>query len=169
MRNSYEMGDSFTFSKCTSSPLENPSISSAFFSKTVPLVSVWAMSSPLVKTATFALYTFLTAPRGRLGWSSVFYLFHSLSGSLPKTIPFTTLLVAKLPPIIFTTRTLSTLKFLGFGGITASAASDTSDARVSSKPYCFDAMAGLSAASNVDWVNGDGRLLVDSSKHVFED
>ena len=86
------------------------------------------------------------------------------SGSLPKTIPCTTVLPARLPPIIFTTRTLSTLKFLGLAGITARAASATKDASVSSYPYCFDAIAGLSAEAKEAWVNGDGRLKVERAK-----
>lgn len=58
--------------------------------------------------------------------------------------------------MIFTTRTLSTLKFLGFEGMTASAASATSDERVSSKPYCFDAMEGLTAVASDSCVSGVG-------------
>lgn len=86
------------------------------------------------------------------------------SGSLPKTIPCTTLLAARLPPIIFTTRTLSTLKFLGFDGMMERAASATSDASLSSDPYCFEAMAGLSADERDSCVSGLGRLYVESSE-----
>ena len=85
------------------------------------------------------------------------------SGVRLNTIPRTTLLCGKLPPMILTTRTLSTLKFLGFAGMTARAASATSDERVSSKPYCLDAIAGCSAVERVSWVNGVGRVLEDSS------
>jgi hypothetical protein len=65
--------------------------------------------------------------------------------------------------MIFTTRTLSTLKFLGFAGMMESAASATSEASLSSEPYCFEAMAGLRADSRVSCVRGDGRLNVESS------
>ena len=65
--------------------------------------------------------------------------------------------------MILTTRTLSTLKCFGLRGMTASAASATRAERVSSKPYCFDAMAGLSASASEDGVNGEGRLDVDRS------
>ena len=51
-----------TFSRCFSSPEVKLSISSAFLSSTVPFVSVCAMSSPHVKTATFAFFTFVTMP-----------------------------------------------------------------------------------------------------------
>lgn len=136
-----------TFSMCFSSPRVKLSISSAFLMRTVPFVSVWAMSSAEVKTATLALVTFLMTP----------------SGSRPNTMPCTTRLPERLPPIILTTRTLSTLKFFGLLGMTASAASATSTERVSSNPYCFEAMAGLSASASEDWVNGDGRLDVDRS------
>ena len=78
-------------------------------------------------------------------------------------MPCTTLLPAKLPPMIFTTRTLSTLNVLGFAGMTDSAASATSPARVSSDPYCFDAMAGMTARTRAAFVNGDGSSLVDSA------
>ena len=64
--------------------------------------------------------------------------------------------------MILTTRTLSTLKFLRLFGMTARAASATRAERVSSNPYCFDAMAGLSASASDDCVNGEGRLDVDS-------
>jgi hypothetical protein len=47
--------------------------------------------------------------------------------------------------------------------MTASAASATSDESVSSKPYCFDAIAGLSAVANVSCVNGVGREDVANS------
>ena len=90
------------------------------------------------------------------------------SGSRPKTIPRTTRLPARLPPMIFTTRTLSTLKFLGFGGITANAASATRDASVSSYPYCFDAIAGLSAVARVGCVSGVGNSDADNSEERDE-
>jgi hypothetical protein len=51
-----------TFSMCFSSPLVKFNISSAFLIKTVPLVSVCAMSIGFVKTATFAFVTFFTSP-----------------------------------------------------------------------------------------------------------
>ncbi len=68
--------------------------------------------------------------------------------------------------MILTTRTLSTLKFFGFGGMTANAASATSDEGVSSNPYCFDAMAGLKARDRVDCVRGVGSEDVVSSKRI---
>ena len=51
-----------TFSSCCSSPRVKLSISSALLSSTVPFVSVWAMSSAVVKTTTFAFLIFLTIP-----------------------------------------------------------------------------------------------------------
>ena len=56
------------------------------------------MSTGHKKTLTFAFYTFLVIPLG----------------SRAKTMPFTTLLYCRLPPIILTTQMLSTLKFLRF-------------------------------------------------------
>lgn len=83
------------------------------------------------------------------------------SGSRPKTIPRTTLLPARLPPIILTTRTLSTLKLFRFGGMTERAASATNEANMSSDPYCFDAIAGLSASVRDGWVNGVERVCTE--------
>ena len=88
---------------------------------------------------------------------------YSLSGSLPKTIPRTTLLPARLPPMIFTTRTLSTLKPLGFAGMTARAASATRDERVSSKPYCFEAMVGRMASASESDLSGVVKLDIDNA------
>jgi len=65
--------------------------------------------------------------------------------------------------MIFTTRTLSTLKFLGFAGMMERAASATNEASLSSEPYCFEAMEGLRADARVSCVMGDGRLNVESS------
>lgn len=137
-----------TFSICFSSPLVKFSISCALCNKTVPFVSVCAISNPDVNTATFAFVTRLIDP----------------SGSRLKTIPRTTLLPARLPPIILTTRTLSTLKFFGFGGMTIRAASATNEARISSEPYCFDAMAGFRAEVKPACVKGVGREVVDNAK-----
>ena len=103
-------GGKRTLSSCFSSPVVKFSISSAFLISTVPFVSVCEMSRAVVKTATFARDVFFTVP----------------SGSRPNTIPCTTLLPARLPPMIFTTRTLSTLKFLGLVGMMERAASATS-------------------------------------------
>jgi hypothetical protein len=154
-----------TFSMCFSSPLVKFSISSAFLIRTVPLVSVCAISIGFVKTATFAFVTFFTSPnqvrtsvRPQQTLGS-----YAPSGSLPNTIPCTTLLPAKLPPMILTTRTLSTLKALLFSGITDRAASATSPARMSSHPYCFDAIEGMTARARAAFVNGDGSLLVDKA------
>lgn len=47
---------------CCSSPFEKLRSSSEFLSRTVPFVSVWAMSIPQVKTPTFALTALLTEP-----------------------------------------------------------------------------------------------------------
>ena len=88
---------------------------------------------------------------------------HAPSGSRPKTIPCTTVLLFKLLPMILTTRTLSTLKFFGFGGMTARDASATSAASLSSTPYCFEAIAGRRAVARDDVVNGEGRVLTESS------
>jgi len=63
--------------------------------------------------------------------------------------------------MIFTTRTLSTLKFLGLGGMTARAASATNGANRSSFPYCFEAIAGLSARVREACVNGLGSVCTD--------
>ncbi len=86
----------------------------------------------------------------------------SPSGSLP-TIPCTTSPLAKLPPMILTTPTLSTLNVLLFSGMTDRAASATSLARMSSDPYCFDAMAGVTARVSAAFVKGNGSSLVDSA------
>lgn len=51
-----------TFSMCFSSPVVKFNISSAVFSKTVPFVSVCAISNPDVYTATFAFVSFFTTP-----------------------------------------------------------------------------------------------------------
>ena len=66
-------------------------------------------------------------------------LFFEPSGSRPKTMPLTTLDCSREPPIIFTTRMLSTLKFWGLFGSTARTASATILARKSSLPDCFEA------------------------------
>lgn len=47
--------------------------------------------------------------------------------------------------------------------MTARAASATRADRGSSKPYCFEAMAGFRAEASDDCVRGDGKLKVDSS------
>lgn len=62
------------------------------------LVSVPAVSMPCANTATFAASALFTVP----------------SVSRRSTMPFTTLEPGSAPPGIFTTRTLSTLKLLGF-------------------------------------------------------
>jgi hypothetical protein len=154
-----------TFSMCFSSPLVKFNISSAFFIKTVPLVSVCAISMGFVKTATFAFVTFFTSPdQVRVSVRLQQMLgSYAPSGSLPNTIPCTTLLPAKLPPMILTTRTLSTLNALLFSGMTDKAASATSLARMSSDPYCFDAMEGMTACARAAFVNGDGSSLVDKA------
>ena len=85
------------------------------------------------------------------------------SGVRLNTIPRTTLLCGKLPPMIFTTRTLSTLKFFGLGGITASAASATNDASVSSEPYCFEAMVGRMASASESDLSGVVKLDIDNT------
>ena len=154
-----------TFSMCFSSPRVKFNISSAFLIKTVPLVSVCAASIGFVNTATFAFVTFFTSPyqvrmSARLQQMPGYY---APSGSRPNTIPCTTLLPAKLPPMILTTRTLSTLNALLFSGMTDRAASATSPASMSSDPYCFEAMEGMTARARVAFVNGDGSSLVDSA------
>ena len=65
--------------------------------------------------------------------------------------------------MIFTTRTLSTLKFFGFGGITVKAASATREESMSSNPYCLDAIAGLRAVARVVCVKGVGNDEVERS------
>lgn len=151
---------------CFSSPLVKFNISSAFLIRTVPLVSVCAISIGFVKTATFALVTFFTSPdQVRISVRPQQMLGnYAPSGSLPNTIPWTTLLPAKLPPMILTTRTLSTLNALLFSGMTDRAASATSSARMSSDPYCFDAMEGMTACARAAFVNGDGSLPVDNAR-----
>jgi hypothetical protein len=132
---------------CFSSPVVKLSISSLFLMSTVPFVSLCATSSALVYTATLAPSTFVTSP----------------SGSRPKTMPCTTREAESAPPMIFTTRTLSTLNAFGSRGMTASAASATSAASVSSYPYCLDAIAGRSAPASAFCVIGDGRLVTARS------
>ena len=90
------------------------------------------MSIGQLKTPTFAFFVFLMLP----------------SGSRPKTMPFTTLLCSRLPPMIFTTRMLSTLKFIGCFGRTARMACETMSARNSSLPFCFEAMTVLMALAS---------------------
>ena len=150
---------------CFSSPLVKFNISSAFLIKTVPFVSVCAISIGFVKTATFAFVTFFRSPdQVRMSVRLQQMLgSYAPSGSLPNTIPCTTLLPAKLPPMILTTRTLSTLNALLFSGMTDRAASATSLARMSSDPYCFDAMEGMTACARAAFVNGDGSLPVDNA------
>ena len=122
-----------TFSRCFSSPVVKLSISSALLSNTVPLVSVCAMSKADVNTATFPFVTFFTSPTtGGQKIGSCANNHNIPSGSRPNTIPRTTRLPDKLPPMILTTLTLSTLKLLGFFGMTAKAASATREASWSS-------------------------------------
>src|SRR5690242_9458458 len=110
-------------STCCSSPFVKSIISFALCSRTVPLVSVCEMSMGHENTPTLAFVAFVTLP----------------SGDLAKTIPLTTLLCSSAPPMILTTRTLSTLKLTGFLGRTARTASATRSARKSSLPDCFAA------------------------------
>ena len=70
--------------------------------------------------------------------------------------------------MILTTRTLSTLKFFGFGGMTVRAASATREERVSSKPYCLEAIEGLSARASGEWVGGDESVAVESSVKIID-
>ncbi len=65
--------------------------------------------------------------------------------------------------MIFTTRTLSTLNVLLFSGMIVRAASATSLARMSSEPYCLDAIAGVTARASDAVVKGDGSSLVVSA------
>jgi len=85
------------------------------------------------------------------------------SGSRPKTIPLITLLEFRLPPIILTTRMLSTLKLIGLGGMIDVTASATSEDRRSSDPYCLEAMAGVRAVTRDSVVNGFDNVLIESS------
>jgi hypothetical protein len=94
-------------------------------------------------------------------------------------MPFMIVLPAKLPPMIFTTRTLSTLKLACLNkelrleqcgdaktylaGMTIMAASATSLLSISSFPYCFDEMTGFIACCNEVAVTGDGSEEVESS------
>ena len=116
-------------SSCVSSPLVKSIISLALCSRTVPFVSVWLVSIGHENTPTLALTAFLTDP----------------SGSRPKTMPLTTLLCSRLPPMILTTRMLSTLKLTGFLGSTARTASATISARNCSLPFCLLATTVLIA------------------------
>lgn len=127
---------------CNSSPFEKFRSSSELCSRTVPFVSVCAMSMPHVYTPTLAPFAFLTMP----------------SGSLPKTMPLMTLELDRPAPMILTTRTLSTLKCEGSFGITASEASATNAARRSSCPYCFEARGGRSAMASDSAVKGRGSV-----------
>ena len=96
------------------------------------------------KTPTFAFEAFLMEP----------------SGSRPKTMPLTTLLWSREPPIIFTTRMLSTLKLEGFLGRTARTASATKMERKSSLPDCLEAMTvRMALASSV----GERRSFTEST------
>jgi hypothetical protein len=47
--------------------------------------------------------------------------------------------------------------------MTDKAASATNDAKISSEPYCFEAMAGFSARVSDDCVNGLGSVWTDSA------
>lgn len=71
------------------------------------------------------------------------------SGSLPNTMPRTTLLASRPPPRTLTTRTESTLKSLGFLGITAKAASATSFESSASHPGCLEAREDETAAARL--------------------
>jgi len=66
-------------------------------------------------------------------------------GSREKTIPLTTVLSSRPPPMTFTTRMLSTLKAEGFLGMTCKTDLATSLLRKSSLPYCFEAIVDLIA------------------------
>lgn len=123
-------------SSWASSPRVKSSISAALCSSTVPFVSVCEMSMGQAKTPTLALTARCTEPSGERG----------------KTMPLTTLLSGSDEPMILTTRMLSTLKLSGFLGSTASTASATSGAMMSSLPCCLDAttvvMALVSSAGS---------------------
>ena len=96
------------------------------------------------KTPTFAFEAFFMEP----------------SGSRPKTMPLTTLLWSREPPMIFTTRMLSTLKLEGFLGRTARTASATKMERKSSLPDCLEAMTvRIALASSV----GERRSFTEST------
>jgi hypothetical protein len=86
------------------------------------------------------------------------------SGSRLKTIPWSTELAAKLPPMILTTRMLSVLKLAGLLGITITAASATRRARRTSSPYCFEEIAGFTASANESTVSGCFSVLTESSE-----
>jgi len=66
-------------------------------------------------------------------------------GSREKTIPLTTVLSSRPPPMTFTTRILSTLNAEGFLGMTCNTDLATSLLRKPSFPYCFDAIVVLMA------------------------
>ncbi len=86
--------------------------------------------------------------------------FLELSGSRPKTMPLTTFDCSREPPIILTTRILSTLKFWGTLGRTARTPSATMLARKSSLPDCFEATTVRMALVSSVW---DLRSLTSST------
>jgi hypothetical protein len=63
-------------------------------------------------------------------------------------MPLITLLSIKPPPMIFTTRMLSTLNCVGFLGRTINIASATRGARISSFPNCFEPITVRTALVN---------------------
>ena len=138
-------------SSWVSSPFVKSSISLALCRRTVPLVSVWEMSIGQAKTPTLALRAFLIDP----------------SGSRPNTMPLTTRDWGSEPPMILTTRMLSTLKLMGFLGRTARTASATRSARKSSLPDCLEAttvrMALLSSACDLRSLTSSTMSSVHSS------
>ncbi len=88
----------------------------------------------------------------------------SPSGSLPNTIPLTTRLASNPPPSTFTTLTESTLKSLGFMGMTANAASATSEARNFSEPGCLEARDGATADASWDEEGRGNESIVDETR-----
>mmetsp|Transcript_182431 Transcript_182431/g.444034 ORF Transcript_182431/g.444034 Transcript_182431/m.444034 type:complete len:380 (-) Transcript_182431:88-1227(-) len=105
-----------------SSPLLYDSKSEALLMMIVPFVSVDAVSTAHPKTATLASFTCFTVP----------------STSRRITMPCTTSFSWRLEPMIFETRTLSTLKLSWFFGHTSMHASAHVFASNSSYPNCFD-------------------------------
>ena len=92
-------------------------------------------------TPTFAFFAFLMMP----DCSKRLHSGDIPEGSRENTIPLTTSLSSNPPPMILTTRTLSTLNAIGFFGMTDNTALATSLLRNSSFPYCFDAIVVLIA------------------------
>mmetsp|Transcript_1243 Transcript_1243/g.1735 ORF Transcript_1243/g.1735 Transcript_1243/m.1735 type:complete len:204 (+) Transcript_1243:701-1312(+) len=105
-----------------SSLLLYSSNSSASLMRTVPFVSVVAVSIAHVNTATLASST----------------LFTDVSVSRLTTTPRITSEFCTLPPIILQVRTLSTLKFLAFLGITHMQASAIRGFRMCTEVNCFE-------------------------------